>query len=106
MAGSPGVDKLRGNDHNDTREGGPGPDRLEGDIGDDKLYGGTEPDRLNGYGGFDKYYAGAGDDTIYAQGDAERDVISCGAGVVDTVYYDEGVDSVHSLNCENLAPTQ
>ena len=39
--------------------------------------------------------------TIYAE-DGERDVIGCGGE--DTVYFDQGIDEVNRLNCENRNP--
>jgi Ca2+-binding RTX toxin-like protein len=58
---------------------------------------------LNGGGGFDLLRGSYSKDTIYAQ-DGEEDNISCASGT-DTVYFDEGVDSVNPLNCEHRIST-
>jgi Ca2+-binding RTX toxin-like protein len=92
--------------------GGAGKDYLQGHS---KLFGGLGNDEIYGvfvYGGNRVMRGGAGTDvissigratdTIYAQ-DGERDEISCGPKT-DTVYYDEGIDSVNLSNCENLNP--
>jgi serralysin len=88
--------------------GGPGNDYLDGwtklfgGPGDDELYvwypyRGTRT-TLDGGPGLDTIKGAGSVDTIYAQ-DGERDEISCG-GDKDTVYFDKGIDSVNSVNCE------
>jgi Ca2+-binding RTX toxin-like protein len=88
--------------------GGEGGDYLQGHS---RLYGGPGNDEIYGvyfYGGSRVMSGGTGTDVISSQGrvadtiyaqDGERDEISCGPKT-DKVYYDAGIDSVDSGNCE------
>jgi Ca2+-binding RTX toxin-like protein len=94
-------------DHN-LLVGGEGVDHLQGH---NRLYGGPGNDEIYGvyfYGGSRAMSGGTGTDVISSQGrvadtiyaqDGERDEIFCGPKT-DTVYYDEGIDSVNTSNCE------
>ena len=97
--------------------GGPGNDRdsntVEGlwggvDAAGDHVYGGAGNDYLKGGGyrekGVDRLFGGKGADVVGASQrmspvpvGISREVIDCGPGT-DTVYFDEGLDSV--TNCE------
>ena len=61
LVGSPGDDRLAGNDE---------PNRLDGGAGNDTL---------TGAGGVDDFFGGAGDDAIFAR-DGLREAVECGAG--------------------------
>jgi Ca2+-binding RTX toxin-like protein len=106
------------NDRN-VIDGGEGNDYISGNF---KVFGGPGNDEvyawdsalnfdgkqrntivLNGGGGLDLLRGSYSRDTIYAQ-DGEEDNISCGGGN-DTVYFDEGLDSVNPLNCEHRIST-
>jgi Ca2+-binding RTX toxin-like protein len=124
LASSPGNDKLYGSSNpGGTKEflydwegrnvlsGGDGDDhiyghnRLSGGSGDDTIRGsspnGAERTRtMRGGPGFDRITSeGVVKDTIYAR-DGEKDNIKCGGGI-DTVYFDEGIDSPDLSTCEN-----
>jgi Ca2+-binding RTX toxin-like protein len=94
--------------------GGGGDDYL---FGNTRLYGGPGDDTINvdfqskesktvlvGGPGLDRISADRSADTIYAR-DGERDHVSCKNGI-DTVYFDEGLDRVSPIDCENLNPPQ
>jgi serralysin len=113
-AGKDGVDSAGGND---TIYGGDGNDgnaaiALIGGEDSDTVYGGKGNDFIDA-GAFDRSlespdpprdysYGEGGNDTIDAV-DGNEDIIDCGAGRKDTVYYDERIDTV--TNCEVLNPT-
>jgi Ca2+-binding RTX toxin-like protein len=95
-------------DDENLLRGGRGDDYLSGNT---KLFGGPGDDELyvsypykgtrtilDGGPGLDTIEGAGSVDTIYAQ-DGEQDEISCG-GDKDTVYFDKGIDSVNSINCE------
>jgi Ca2+-binding RTX toxin-like protein len=116
--GTPWRNEMIGTDHdddiyigegNDVSYGGAGNDRIWNDSeiedrdGKDVYYGGPGKDRLFCSLDAERYYGGSGDDLIedeYRNGDP--DYIKCGRGV-DTVYYNEGLDTVEA-DCEVLNP--
>ena len=103
MAGTSGVDFLRGLGTNDTLSGGTGNDMLNGAAGDDVLDGGTGNDDLYGEAGNDTLDGGAGNDHLdggagnnvyrFGRGDGQ-DVVSAADGAVDkfsTLQFKAGV---------------
>ena len=109
MYGKGGPDSMVGGTGTDELRGGPGNDHLYGsggdlsDTGDDYLYGGDGSDQLYGgdaEGGVDRLFAGKGNDLVFsANGDAGlKEIIDCGGGSQDEVYFDKGLDVV--TNCE------
>jgi hypothetical protein len=111
-----GKDIVYGGDGNDFVDGFGGNDRVHGGDGDDTLLGAEASDMVRGRGGDDTIDAarfdtpgsedlssgGRGNDTIFAQ-DGNKDVIDCGKGKRDTVFFDEGLDTIK--NCEIKNPT-
>jgi Ca2+-binding RTX toxin-like protein len=118
MRGYNGIDYLEGDGGKDALYGGKGEDELWGGGGtppkpndnrDDKVHGGDGNDYI--YSGFakagvDRVFGGTGNDTIEAQRDYRypktKDIVNCGNGADDTVYFDRGLDEVK--NCENKVP--
>jgi Ca2+-binding RTX toxin-like protein len=128
MYGQGGNDTMHGNGEDDSMEGGKGTDHIYGDaVNDSSLWGGafdvatnTYPDTSDDYvhggngtdtiygglaqGGVDRLYGEGGDDFIDASArrnsfsPVTKEIIDCGAGANDTVYFDKGVDVV--TNCE------
>jgi Ca2+-binding RTX toxin-like protein len=111
-----GNDIVYGGDGKDLVDGFGGNDRVHGGDGDDTLAGAEDSDMVRGRGGDDRIDAasfdtpgsedfssgGRGNDTIFAQ-DGNKDVIDCGKGKRDTVFFDEGLDTTE--NCEIKNPT-
>jgi Ca2+-binding RTX toxin-like protein len=127
MDGEGGADTMHGYGEDDSMEGGKGSDHLYGDAGNDSsLWGGeltatnTYPDTSDDYvhggsgadtiyggfaqGGVDRLFGEGGDDFIDASArrnsmsPVTKEIIDCGAGATDVVYFDKGVDIV--TNCE------
>jgi hypothetical protein len=116
------INALEGNDHvdgllgDDTIFGGPGSDANEGGGGTRGLVGAEDSDRVFGEhgddfidlatldtpGSEDFASGGPGNDTIHAF-DGKQDIIDCGKGRTDHVFYDKGLDTV-SRNCEKKHP--
>ena len=73
-------------------------DYVHGGSGDDEIYGG------HAQGGVDRLYGEGGNDNIEASqrnhgfSPVTKEIIDCGAGASDTVYFDKGLDVV--TNCE------
>jgi hypothetical protein len=93
-----GDDFLTGGSGDDRIEGNAGDDRIEGNAGDDLVKGGSGNDLVKGGSGRDVLRGGSGADRIKAQ-DGFADVISCGAGSGDLIFFDQGLDSV-AADCE------
>jgi len=84
------------------------------DTSDDYVYGGSGADHIYGgyaQGGVDRLYGQGGNDLIEAAQRQQpmepnvkvtKEIIDCGAGASDEVYYDEGLDVVK--NCEIALP--
>jgi len=78
------------------------------DTSDDYVYGGSGADHIYGgyaQGGVDRLYGQGGNDLIEASyrndpngASLTKEIIDCGAGASDQVYFDKGVDVVK--NCE------
>ena len=128
MYGYSGADTLHGYGGNDFYlEGGKGSDHLYGDTGgdedlwggaysggayndtsDDYVYGGSGADHIYGgyaQGGVDRLYGQGGDDLIEASyrhdphgGSLTKEIIDCGSGASDEVFFDKGLDV--TTNCE------
>ena len=106
------VGSARGNtihalDGSDRVLGRGGDDQLKGGDGRDEIFGQEDNDRVKGSFGRDRVYGGPGDDlvrggTAHQTNDGARDVLDCGDGADDTVYFTPGVDEIR--NCENLNP--
>jgi hypothetical protein len=130
MFGRAGADKMRGNEGEDYLQGDRGADALGGDEGKDVLWGGSllgagplddSDDVVHGgiesdyiYSGFaqkgsvDHVFGDRGNDTVEAQKaygyPKTKDIVDCGPGENDTVYFDKGLDVV--TNCEHRHPDQ
>jgi Ca2+-binding RTX toxin-like protein len=121
LQGLQGNDQLYGREGYDTLDGDAFEARDTSTDGNDRLGGGQKYDELYGYGGNDKYlgrwggdlifaeessenegedvvWAGEGNDYILAR-DGVKDTIGCGTGKYDTVFFDQGIDTV-SDSCE------
>ena len=128
MFGYGGADTMHGYGGSDSMQGDKGSDHIYGgsgadsslwggayepdytDTSDDYVHGGSGDDRI--YGGFaqsgvDRIYGEGGNDTIDAAQRQEPDpkpyqetkeIIDCGAGASDAVFFDKGLDVV--TNCE------
>jgi Ca2+-binding RTX toxin-like protein len=100
-------DVIRGTETSNHLSGDPpgslGNDSLYGRGGDDNLIGGPGADALIGGQGADDLEGGPGDDTIDVK-DGQTDSVDCGLGT-DTVFFDEGIDSLAD-DCENPNPPQ
>jgi Ca2+-binding RTX toxin-like protein len=128
--GRAGADNMRGNEGGDYLQGDRGADHLGGDEGQDTLWGGAlkedgpldnSDDVVHGgiesdyiYSGFaqkgsvDHVFGDRGNDTIEAEKaygyPKTKDIVDCGRGKDDTVYFDKGLDVVK--NCEHRYPVQ
>ena len=79
-------------------------DYVHGGGGDDSIYGG------HAQGGVDRLYGDAGNDSIEASQRQNpnpaiavtKEIIDCGSGASDVVYFDKGLDVVK--NCEIKYP--
>ena len=114
--GTSGSDRLVGSARGNTIHALAGSDRVLGRGGDDALKGGDgrdevfgqeDNDRVKGSFGRDRVYGGPGDDlvrggTAHQTNDGARDVLDCGDGMQDTVYWTPGVDEIR--DCEILNP--
>jgi Ca2+-binding RTX toxin-like protein len=128
MYGKGGADTMHGRGDVDTLQGDKGSDHIYGDAGaDESLWGGaltatdTYPDNSAEYvhggrggdnisgglaqGGVDRLYGEGGNDRIvasqhYQEGfkPVTKEIIDCGSGASDVVYFDKGVDVI--TNCE------
>ena len=84
-----------------------GEDVLKGDSDDDHVYGEEDNDRVKGGPGRDMVFGGPGDDMVRGgthdeTNDGVRDVLDCGEGTADSVYYTPGVDVIR--DCEIFHP--
>jgi Ca2+-binding RTX toxin-like protein len=105
-----GEDRFFGRDNGgeDAFYGGPGNDYASAGHGRDRLFGATGDDYLRGYVGNQLVDGGPGADTLLGGGNSDRlraadgeadEVIDCGAGVNDRVFYDVGLDP-EPVGCE------
>src|ERR671916_555572 len=83
-----------------------GNDEMYGRGGDDLMRGYDGGDYLQGDGRKDKLYGGGRNDIVEAQRaygfPRTTDIVNCGGGRDDTVYFDRGVDELK--NCERKVP--
>jgi Ca2+-binding RTX toxin-like protein len=127
MFGKGGADSMHGYGGIDLLQGGNGSDHIYGDSGaDENLWGGayepeysdTSDDYVHGGSGDDYIYGGyaqSGVDRLYGEGGNDiieasqrknpdpayqvtKEIIDCGAGASDEVYFDKGLDV--TTNCE------
>lgn len=91
-----GGDYVTGRERGDDLDGQDGADRVLGGPGDDWVKGGDHDDVVKGDRGHDTINGGSGDNVIRA-GDGMRDLIICGAGSKNFIYYDPGLDRFN--NC-------
>jgi Ca2+-binding RTX toxin-like protein len=121
MIGMGGADIMHGNGGSDYVVGDSGSDHIYGDAGNDKfLFGGdvgASDDYVHGGSGEDHLFGGfasGGVDRVYGEGGNDyidtgqrhnffspvtKEIIDCGPGASDEVYFDKGVDVV-ATNCE------
>lgn len=109
MHGGAGNDQMVGKGGDDRMMGDNGQDMLKGKDGSDTLNGGEGDDSAKGSAGRDVVNGGPGDDIIRGgshggTNDGVRDVLDCGEGDNDLVYYIEGQDTVR--NCEIRGETE
>lgn len=100
-AGTPGDDELYGSQGGDRMYGRGGNDDIFASYGNDRLFGGFGIDLLYGGPGTDRFDGGPGNDQAHAD-DGEVDLIDCGTGARDEVWFDRGRDVVE--NCEVQHP--
>ena len=86
-----GGDLVTGRERGDNLNGQDGDDRVHGGPGDDWVKGGDHDDMVKGNNGHDTINGGSGHNTMRA-GDGMRDLIICGAGSRNLIYYDPGLD--------------
>ena len=117
MDGGDGADFIRGDEGADALRGGGAADILWGgsfdvggnynDASNDYVSGGSGDDSIIGgfaLGGVDVIYGGRGSDSVnVAQGTGAgvpvtKEIVNCGQGSSDTVYFDRGRDIIR--NCE------
>ena len=125
MHGRGGIDTLQGDKGSDHIYGDAGADtslwggaydpstKTYPDKSDDYVHGGRGNDQIAGgiaQGGVDRLYGEGGDDYIDASQHHQenfkpvtKEIIDCGAGKHDEVYFDKGVDVV-AANCEIKHP--
>ena len=86
-----------------TKTGDAGPNRLVGTAENDTLRGLGGADELIGRGDSDRLFGGSGGDLINARerGEAEDDLVDCGAGH-DTVLTDNTTEDTILSNCEDV----
>ncbi len=101
--GSSVNDTVRAGAGNDRIEGRTGDDRLFGDKGNDRVYGDAGNDTVKGSTGADTVEGGPGDDLVRGgthreANDGVRDILDCGEGERDSVYFVRGQDTIR--NCE------
>ena len=95
---------IAGLEGNDTITGGPDHDTIYGDEGDDTISDNTGPGPGADHD-LDVIYGDEGNDTIdVRENEAGNDVVDCGPGKKDTVFFDEGSDTV--TRCERKNPSQ
>ena len=108
LTGGKGDDAVHGGSGDDRVEGNAGDDLVVGDWGDDLVTGGRGDDAVLGSWGRDEVVGSSGDDALWGGSGADVidahdgfvDVISCGAGNRDLVFYDGGLDIV-AADCED-----
>jgi Ca2+-binding RTX toxin-like protein len=107
--GGRGNDVIDGAGGDDTIYGGPYGDNLSNGLygaeHSDTVYGGGGPDTINAViwdtaGSTDYSYGEEGNDTIRAN-DGNADIIDCGGGSADTVFFDTDKDTVTNCEVEN-----
>jgi Ca2+-binding RTX toxin-like protein len=130
MIGKGANDTMHGHGADDNLQGDKGSDHIYGDAGsdsflfggivigantdksDDYVHGGSGADTIYGgfaQGGVDRLYGEGGNDLIDASqvraqvSPLTKEIIDCGAGASDEVYYDEDRDVV-AENCELAHP--
>lgn len=86
-----GDDLVTGREKGDNLNGQDGADKVHGGPGDDWVKGGDGRDMVKGSNGHDTINGGSGHNTIRA-GDGMRDLIICGAGSRNLIYYDPDLD--------------
>jgi Ca2+-binding RTX toxin-like protein len=110
VIGTDKADHIHAGTGNDVVRAGSGDDYVEGGVdvshGKDVNYGGPGKDILEGQKDPERHYGGSGDDVRadYFSTSVNPDYVRCGRGH-DTVYYNEGVDTV-AADCEVLNPPQ
>ena len=97
---------LKGNDYvvgkgaADNLNGQDGADKVLGGPGDDWVKGGYQNDLVRGDKGNDTITGGPGHDIVEAA-DGMRDLIYCGPGTRDRVYYDRNLDRFRGCEFRN-----
>lgn len=86
-----GDDLVTGREKADNLNGQDGADKVHGGPGDDWVKGGDGGDMVKGNNGNDTITGGSGHNTIRA-GDGMRDLIICGAGSRNLIYFDPDLD--------------
>jgi len=125
IVGTPNDDSLFGTadpdqvvalEGDDVVDGFPGNDKILGNEDEDNLLGAEDSDDVNGgdgndtvdlvsfdtAGSVDSGKGGDGNDIVQAQ-DGNKDIINCGRGKKDKVFFDVGLDSV--TRCEVTNPS-
>lgn len=80
ITGTPGDDRLRGTNNNDSILGLAGDDRIRGRNGDDQILGGPGDDRIRGNNGNDTLMGGAGNDVLFGNNGSDIFVLALGEG--------------------------
>jgi Ca2+-binding RTX toxin-like protein len=107
--GSASDEIINAGDGNDEVFGRGRRDVIRGELGKDEIYGQRGNDGLKGSPGADKVFGGPGDDIVRGGthtlvDDGRRDILDCGEGDMDTVYYTPDEDVIR--HCENRNPPQ
>jgi Ca2+-binding RTX toxin-like protein len=103
--GGRGRDIIEGAGGDDTIYGGPNADNLRGEENSDTVYGGGGPDTIDAVtfdtAGSTDYSYGEGDNDTIRANDSKVDIIDCGGGSADTVFYDTDIDTITNCEIEN-----
>jgi Ca2+-binding RTX toxin-like protein len=98
-----GDDWFYGSGGHDYAATGRGEDRLFGASGNDVMRGHSGNDLLDGGPGADNLRGDGNSDTLRAADGEADDLIDCGVGIRDRVYYDASLDP-EPVGCEVLNP--
>jgi len=114
LFGSADPDQILALEGDDFVDGFPGDDKIVGNENKDNLLGAEDSDDVNGGdgndtvdlvsfdtpGSVDSGKGGDGNDTVQAV-DGNKDIINCGLGKKDKVFFDVGLDSVTRCEVKN-----
>jgi hypothetical protein len=108
VGGGPGDDRLYGGDDSDRMFGGPGADTFDDrrQDGGDEMNGGKNADSFTLRAGRQEAFGDDGRDSFILIDDERIDIVDCGPGKHDIVYYVAALDPHDHIrsNCESVMP--